>query len=306
MKTLFIKVLVLTFMFSSLVGYSGEVFASEVNVEEEVSNDIVETFESDIEQINTDIEHQVNVKDNQNDKVIYEVNVEEELGIQNDNFEMIVEENSDHEMVVNSVLEAGNTTFGSELFVNIETGEFYVTEQEFLENGEVKERTYDIFISEIEGEDFKAHLIDRDSGELYEVNTIDANASAIPVLGLIIAQGVKWAVKKYGKKALISAFGKAALSNAIKKVANFSVSKKHLSNAGGRYTKFNTTSQSTVRSWVKQALQSKPTINFNENYSKLSFTITANVGKKIGTKGETKIKVVFDYTGKVWTAYPAK
>lgn len=306
MKNLFIKVLVLTFMFSSLTGFSGEAFASETSVEEEVSNEIVETFESDIEQINTDIEHQVQVKNKENEKVVYEVNVEEELGIKNDNFEMIVEENSDHEMVVNSQLEAGNSIFGSELSVNIETGEFYVTESEVSEDGEVKERIYDIFISEIEGENFKAHLVDRDSGELYEVNTIDAKASAIPVIGLIIAQGVKWAVKKYGKKALVSAFGKGALSNAIKKVANFSVSNKHLSNAGGRYTKFNTTSQSTVRSWVKEALQTNPSISFNENYDKLSFTITANVGKKVGTKGETKIKVVFDYTGKVWTAYPAK
>lgn len=47
-------------------------------------------------------------------------------------------------------------------------------------------------------------------------------------LSLILKNGAKWAIKKYGKKALISAFGKYALSNAIKNVAKLTVKSKHL------------------------------------------------------------------------------
>ncbi|WP_057987513.1 SAR2788 family putative toxin [Lederbergia galactosidilytica] len=302
MKKKFIKLLVAIYLFSSLVGYAPNVFAEDNTDLTFTQEDLTENPE----QINLDFDHTIEEKSTNDNNVVYEVNVEEEFGINNDNFEMIVEENSKEEMTVNTEFETNDLSINSELYINIDTGQFYVTEETTSETGEVTETIYDVFLYEIEGEEFKGHLIDRSNGELYEINTIDAQASIIPVIGLVVKQGVKWAVKKYGKKALVSAFGKAALSNAIKKVAKFSVSKKHLSNAGGNYRKFNTTSQSTVRSWVKQALQKNPTISFNENYDKLSFTITANVGKKVGTKGETKIKVVFDYTGKVWTAYPVK
>lgn len=302
MKKKFIKLLLAIYLFSSLVGNAPIVFAEE-NTD---LNSVQEDFTENPKQIDLDIDHTIKEKSTNDNNIVYEVNVEEELGINNDNFEMVVEENSKEEMTVYTDFETNDLSINSELYINIDTGQFYVTEETASETGDVTETIYDVYLTEIEGEDFKGQLIDRSNGESFEVNTIDAQASAIPVIGLILKQGVKWAVKKYGKKALVGAFGKAALNKAIKKVANFSVKKKHLSNAGGNWRKFNTTSQSTVRSWVKQALQKKPTISFNENYDKLSFTITANVGKKIGTKGETKIKVVFDYTGKVWTAYPVK
>lgn len=73
-----------------------------------------------------------------------------------------------------------------------------------------------------------------------------------------------------------------------------------------RLTGIFTTSKSKVNKWIKEALQSKNlsfTINDNK---KLSFVITANLKKKIGTKGETKIKIVIGWDGKIWTAYPIK
>ncbi len=39
---------------------------------------------------------------------------------------------------------------------------------------------------------------------------------------------------------------------------------------------------------------------------KLSFRFEVNLGKKIGTKGETKIRIVIGYDGKIWTAFPVK
>lgn len=306
MKRFTIKLILSVLIFTTVFSNTSFAIAKNSNEEDlEISNEISQEF-ADTKYIDASINHDLTELESDDATISYKVDVEEEFGIENDAFEMHVDEFSDSEMIVKSDFQIQDSSYESNLYVNLDTGEFYVTEEEINNNGEKDVTVYDVFLTEVEGEAFKAQLIDRSTGELYEVNTIEAQASAIPVIGIVIANGVRWAVKKFGKRALISAFGRAALSNAIKKVAKFSVSKKHLSNASGRYRKFNTTNQSTVRKWVKEALRKNPSIKFNENYDKLSFTITANVGKKVGTKGETKIKVVFDYTGKIWTAYPIK
>ena len=38
----------------------------------------------------------------------------------------------------------------------------------------------------------------------------------------------------------------------------------------------------------------------------IRYYIITDMGKVIGTKGERLIKVVFDISGKAWTAYPMK
>jgi hypothetical protein len=37
-----------------------------------------------------------------------------------------------------------------------------------------------------------------------------------------------------------------------------------------------------------------------------AFHVVVNLGRTIGTKGETAIRVIVDYTGKIWTAFPVK
>ncbi len=81
---------------------------------------------------------------------------------------------------------------------------------------------------------------------------------------------------------------------------------KHLTSTGGRWPKFNTSSQSTVKRWMREALNSKDfSFTLNDN-DKLSFVVTKNLGKKIGTKGQTKIKIVIGENGKIWTTHPVK
>ncbi|AQX56253.1 SAR2788 family putative toxin [Priestia flexa] len=300
MKKNLIKLLVATLLFTSIVGVAPAAFA------EEPEPDTEDFFES-AHQIDVNFEETVEEVFSDDDTIVYEVTAEE-LGINNDSFEMIVEESSkEEEMTVYSEFETGDLSFASELYINIDTGDFYVTEEQTSETGQVTETTYDIFFEEIEGEDFIAYLIDRNTGELYEVNTIDAQASAIPVLALVLKHGAKWAIKKYGKKALISAFGKYALSNAIKNVAKLTVKSKHLKSDKRNYQKFNTDSQATAKGWVKEALQKASVSNFEiNNNEKLSFRFDVNLGKKVGTKGETKIRVVIGYDGKIWTAFPVK
>ena len=121
------------------------------------------------------------------------------------------------------------------------------------------------------------------------------------VLGPYIAKASKNVIRVINsgiRKASSAAF------KAASKVKKFTVSSKHLSNAGGRYAKFATTKQSQVQSWVSQALKSK-NATFYPNGSN-SYYIITDMGKTIGTKGERLIKVVFDTAGKIWTAYPMK
>ncbi|MBP3953140.1 SAR2788 family putative toxin [Bacillus suaedae] len=299
MKKNLIKLLVATLLFTSIAGVSPTAFAEEPKTEDpfESAQPIDVNFEESVEEVSSD-----------DDTIVYEVTAEE-LGINNDSFKMVVEESTEEaeEMTVYSEFETGYLSFASELSINIDTGDFHVTEEQTSETGQVTETTYDIFFNEIEGENFIAYLIDRNTGELYEVNTIDAQASAIPVLALVLKQGAKWAIKKYGKKALISAFGKYALSNAIKKVAKLTVKDKHLKSDKRGYQKFNTDSQTTAKGWIKEALQKASVSNFEINDNeKLSFKFEVNLGKKVGTKGETKIRIVIGYDGKIWTAFPVK
>ena len=125
------------------------------------------------------------------------------------------------------------------------------------------------------------------------------------VLGAVLGPYIAKASKKI-ISIINSGIRKAsnAAFKAARRVNKFSVTSKHLSNAGGRYAKFATTSQSQVRSWISQALKSKNAV-FYPNDSK-SYYIITNMGKKIGTKGEHSIKVIFDLSGKIWSAYPVK
>ncbi len=128
-----------------------------------------------------------------------------------------------------------------------------------------------------------------------------AGAALGAILGPYIAKASKRIINVINsgiRKASGAAF------KAASKVKKFTVSLKHLSDAGGRYAKFATTKQSQVQSWVSQALKSKNAV-FHPNGSN-SYYIIADMGKAIGTKGERFIKVIFDTAGKIWSAYPVK
>lgn len=96
-----------------------------------------------------------------------------------------------------------------------------------------------------------------------------------------------------------------AAFKAARKVNGFSVSSKHLLGAGGRCAKFTTSSQKVIRGLIKTALTSSAA-KFYPNGSNGSYYILYNFGRTIGTKGEQIIKVVFDSSGKIWTAFPVK
>jgi RHS repeat-associated protein len=86
------------------------------------------------------------------------------------------------------------------------------------------------------------------------------------------------------------------------RVGEFAVSAKHLPGAAGRYGKF--ASSVNIREVIKEALLS-PNASFKPNPGG-GFQLITNLGKTVGTKGQQAIKVVVDWSGKIWTAYPVK
>ncbi|MCY7686000.1 SAR2788 family putative toxin [Bacillus altitudinis] len=282
MKKVLIKVLVLTLFLCGVVpefasAKSGEIDSDALRIEENASKE-------------------------------YEVNVEKELGIELEQDMLMEVKESPDEVNVYTQLEAESMNVQTDMKINHETGEITVDGITELENGEKETNKFNVLIEEIEGNDFTATFVDDETGKEYKVSTIEAQSSIVPaiIVGIVSRFGIQYAIKKYGKKLIIKTFKKQVIKQGIKKVSKFSVSNKHLSNAKGRYRKFNTTSKSTVNKWIKEALQSKNVSFTINNNKKLSFVITANLKKKIGTKGETKIKIVIGWDGKIWTAYPIK
>ncbi|MFJ7362877.1 SAR2788 family putative toxin [Peribacillus frigoritolerans] len=327
MKRFFIKTIVGALLISGIAPVFSKVHAEEhadsfengilINLENNINSgregqkniDDVQNDSSNLEGlIDTEINYisKETADDTNNGIVEYQVDVEKELGVDKDSLQMIVSEYSDKEMSISSQLESEGLDITSDMYINTDTGEITLSGVTTLENGKVDSQNFNLFFHEIQGENFIATAVDQSTGEIYEINTIDAQASVLPalVIGVVLKEGAKWAIKKYGPKLLISTFSRAAISAAIKNIGKFAVSNKHLSNAGGNYRKFNTTSKTKINQWIKEGLQSKNiSISLNDN-DKLSFVITVNLGKKIGTKGEKKIKIVIGYDGKIWTSYP--
>ncbi|MFF7098513.1 hypothetical protein ACFY9A_40060 [Streptomyces rubradiris] len=82
------------------------------------------------------------------------------------------------------------------------------------------------------------------------------------------------------------------------------VKDKHLSTSVGRWVKFNSASKTEVQSWVAEALKSKNAV-FLPNKD-TSFKMIVDMGRPIGTKGETGIRVM---VGDDWVAsncYPER
>jgi hypothetical protein len=121
----------------------------------------------------------------------------------------------------------------------------------------------------------------------------------------IVAPPLRFA--KYGSMA---AKGMGALEGASSaafraadRVGEFSVPLKHLPDAAGRYAKF---AQGTNPSaLIKEALSSN-SAKFLPNDVAGSFRIVTDMGRVVGTRGETSLRVVVGQDGKIWTAFPVK
>jgi hypothetical protein len=89
-------------------------------------------------------------------------------------------------------------------------------------------------------------------------------------------------------------------------VGSIFIKNKHLSSATGNYAKFATTEISTAQGWVKQALRS-PNARFLDNPQiPNTFQVVTDLGSTIGTKGQTSIRAIVGFDGRVINAFPVK
>lgn len=78
---------------------------------------------------------------------------------------------------------------------------------------------------------------------------------------------------------------------------------KHLNGAGGRHSKFISDSVDDIVSMAQKGLKSQ-NILIKTNQAAKSWQIIVDVGQVVGTKGQTAIRVIVGYGGKIWTMFP--
>jgi hypothetical protein len=94
-----------------------------------------------------------------------------------------------------------------------------------------------------------------------------------------------------------------AMSEAVNQASEFVVPQKHLPEAGGRWAKF--VEGTNPNDLVREALNGG-TAKITTNTVADSYKVVADLGRTIGTKGETSIRVIIGKDGKIWTAFPVK
>ncbi|NPC90766.1 hypothetical protein HOO54_05025 [Bacillus sp. WMMC1349] len=111
-----------------------------------------------------------------------------------------------------------------ELELDLETGDMVVTAEAENESGELPQKEFEVQLHEVDGDDFTATLKDVETGEEFEVNTTQLQASWYPVIIIAIhvaRYGIKYAMKKFGKTAVKKAtkkYGKKATAKDLKKL----------------------------------------------------------------------------------------
>lgn len=128
-------------------------------------------------------------------------------------------------LVVESSINTEGIEADNEMKINLDNQEIItsvVIEDEGTE--ELVEYNFDIEVTEVVGEEFKAIFTDLDTGEKINVDTAQVQASFHPIIVIAIhvaKHGVKWAIKKHGEKAVKAAtkkYGKKASGKTLKQI----------------------------------------------------------------------------------------
>ncbi|MFH8709320.1 polymorphic toxin-type HINT domain-containing protein [Streptomyces rubrogriseus] len=94
-----------------------------------------------------------------------------------------------------------------------------------------------------------------------------------------------------------------AAFKAAENPAGIFVKNKHLSSFEGRYAKFNTADVSEAQSWIAEGLRSRGA-SFKPNGLDGTFKMEVDMGRTIGTKGQTGIRIIVANDGRVINAFP--
>ncbi|WP_416069775.1 polymorphic toxin-type HINT domain-containing protein [Streptomyces sp. AK02-01A] len=94
-----------------------------------------------------------------------------------------------------------------------------------------------------------------------------------------------------------------AAFKAAENPAGIFVKNKHLSSFEGRYAKFNTADVSEAQSWIAEGLRSRGA-SFKPNGLDGTFKMEVDMGRAVGTKGQTGIRIIVANDGRVINAFP--
>ncbi|UAB73126.1 VCBS repeat-containing protein [Vibrio sp. SCSIO 43132] len=123
-------------------------------------------------------------------------------------------------------------------------------------------------------------------------------------VGVGIVHGVRslaaWGAGRLGALNSASNMAYKAASN----VHRWTPKDKHLlGSTAKRAAKFNSNSISDVQRVVAEALRSS-SARFMKNNADDSFRVVADLGREIGSKGQTSVRVIIGNDGKIWNAFP--
>lgn len=154
----------------------------------------------------------------------------QELGIEDtEQLDLNVEEDNDLVTVYTDI----NTTD-----VHVSTVIYYDTISESIllhgtveEDGEKISHEYEVIVHTSEGQDFSATFVDQSDGEIYDINTLEAQSSALPVviIAAVARYGISYAIKKYGRKATTNAIRSRNFDKVLSSVSRLNAnSRKHI------------------------------------------------------------------------------
>ncbi|WP_431808050.1 SAR2788 family putative toxin [Lysinibacillus sphaericus] len=154
----------------------------------------------------------------------------QELGIDDtEQLDLHVEEDNDLVTVYTDI----NTTD-----VHVSTVIYYdtITESILLhgtveEDGEKISHEYEVIVHTNEGQEFSATFVDQSDGEIYDIDTLEAQSSALPVviIAAVARYGISYAIKKYGRKATTNAIRSRNFDKVLSSVSRLDAnSRKHI------------------------------------------------------------------------------
>ncbi|MEP4888935.1 MAG: RHS repeat-associated core domain-containing protein [Aliiglaciecola sp.] len=127
-------------------------------------------------------------------------------------------------------------------------------------------------------------------------------ATAVPMDAAALA-GIR-IVNRVTKGGSVLANASTSAFRAADNVASWIPKNKHLlDSTAKRSAKFNTNSFDDVQSIVAEALRS-PNARFMTNNADDSFRVVTDLGRTVGSKGQTSVRVIVGNDGKIWNAFP--
>ena len=98
-----------------------------------------------------------------------------------------------------------------------------------------------------------------------------------------------------------------AIEKAASNPDDIFIKNKHLASASGNQAKFDTDDISEAQSWVAEGLKSGDSqVVPNPNHPNDTFRVVSDLGREVGTKGQTRIRSVLSIDGRVINAFPVK